>query len=611
MTQLVRLIDSNTKENVNYEETDVWHDGSPLDDEKVDGVIYRKKGSTYYKKVLPSMTDKYLRVDTMDDMRNLTSTDILLLKMGHYKGVELYGYYVKGDTPSPIQYFLSDTEKADDGGSVIKLSDIVLIHDFKAVLNVLYFGAKSDGVYDNAIVIQNAIDFCLANNVALFIPEGVFRTTSGFSFQNVKKITNTEPFGINISGSGMRTLILLDSVTIKVLFELTGRDASNNVTDIQFNISNLQCRDLQGASYAIRINKASRYSTVEKVRLYGFRRGHIFIGASYGISFTDCYIRGCKEEAITVSDDIGTYVITELRYTNCYIDNNGQISNTDNTKSAHVIRLHQTWESRFVNCVIEGNYGAGIRIQGNSHNILFQGCRFEESLMSFGEVGGTIHSISNTVTNINFRDCFISWRSTGVEGSVGRKYNLFSISNNATFENCNILDESDIQDETLQVNPFFASPVTAVILCKNIKNGYINTAAGAHKYKVNIPFRHFATSFKEGYIFSDKNGNLRYKKSGFPTTDTDGYIFESVIVKETANPTGLFPSAGMYELKVTDKDNPDGFLFAIVTFKKNSTDKPSFTVIASNSITVSASNAEGTLQLAGATNCICVSKYII
>lgn len=48
MGQVIQLLDSYTKENVNYEETAVWHDGTPMSDGKVDNVIYRKKDGKYY-----------------------------------------------------------------------------------------------------------------------------------------------------------------------------------------------------------------------------------------------------------------------------------------------------------------------------------------------------------------------------------------------------------------------------------------------------------------------------------------------------------------------------------------------------------------------------------
>lgn len=42
------IIDNITGKSVNYIETLVWHDGSIMDDTKVDGVIYRKKDNNYY-----------------------------------------------------------------------------------------------------------------------------------------------------------------------------------------------------------------------------------------------------------------------------------------------------------------------------------------------------------------------------------------------------------------------------------------------------------------------------------------------------------------------------------------------------------------------------------
>lgn len=36
------LVDSNTGESVNFEEVTTWWDGTPMDDSKCDGVIYRK-----------------------------------------------------------------------------------------------------------------------------------------------------------------------------------------------------------------------------------------------------------------------------------------------------------------------------------------------------------------------------------------------------------------------------------------------------------------------------------------------------------------------------------------------------------------------------------------
>ena len=45
---IIKRVDINTGENVNYRETATWHDGSVMTDAKVDGVIYKKVGTKYF-----------------------------------------------------------------------------------------------------------------------------------------------------------------------------------------------------------------------------------------------------------------------------------------------------------------------------------------------------------------------------------------------------------------------------------------------------------------------------------------------------------------------------------------------------------------------------------
>ncbi|WP_230037656.1 hypothetical protein [Chryseobacterium sp. Bi04] len=49
---VVILVDSFSNENVNFKKTLVWEDGSPMTDAKVDQIIYRKKGTFFYKRVM-------------------------------------------------------------------------------------------------------------------------------------------------------------------------------------------------------------------------------------------------------------------------------------------------------------------------------------------------------------------------------------------------------------------------------------------------------------------------------------------------------------------------------------------------------------------------------
>ena len=49
-SDVIKFIDKNTGENVTYCETTTWHDGSAMNDIKVDGVIYKKIGNKYYRR---------------------------------------------------------------------------------------------------------------------------------------------------------------------------------------------------------------------------------------------------------------------------------------------------------------------------------------------------------------------------------------------------------------------------------------------------------------------------------------------------------------------------------------------------------------------------------
>lgn len=91
------------------------------------------------------MANQFLIKNTMNEMRELSESEINSLKGNTplYDGVQLLGYYEKGDTPNPIIYFLSNTSNEDDGGSVVKLTNGALIHNFGDTVNVKYFGVKS------------------------------------------------------------------------------------------------------------------------------------------------------------------------------------------------------------------------------------------------------------------------------------------------------------------------------------------------------------------------------------------------------------------------------------------------------------------------------------
>jgi len=92
------------------------------------------------------MANQFLIKETMADMKALSAAEISALQAGTYAGVQLLGYYEKGDTPNSILYFLSNSLDLGDGGSIIKVQDIVLEHQFTSQLHPSYFGIVSSDI---------------------------------------------------------------------------------------------------------------------------------------------------------------------------------------------------------------------------------------------------------------------------------------------------------------------------------------------------------------------------------------------------------------------------------------------------------------------------------
>ncbi|GAA4180752.1 hypothetical protein [Sphingobacterium ginsenosidimutans] len=174
------------------------------------------------------MANQFLIKDTMVDMRGLSACEILALQSGCCAGVELLGYYEKGDTPTPIIYSLSTTLLADNGGSIVETGGIKLEHQFIEHVNALYFGV-SVSLTDNAARLAVFFDY-LKENKALegILPIGTiaYSQTLNFVFEGAKlrgqgkgtilKFTGSadKAFEIDAFKGGTETTQFINNITI-------------------------------------------------------------------------------------------------------------------------------------------------------------------------------------------------------------------------------------------------------------------------------------------------------------------------------------------------------------------------------------------------------------
>lgn len=186
-----------------------WFDDSPMDDSKADGSVYLKHSESgeYYLVNLPNDGELFLEKDTVEDMRSMSSTEILLLRMGYYKGVTLNGHYEAGDTPSSIDYLLSTTSESDDGFSVFEVGGIKLTHDFDTYLHASYAGVIGDGIFDNTEIYDNIINSTKEGSIIDFYGgysyKGEFDSNKAFDIRfNDSILINPKETGVIVRMAG-------------------------------------------------------------------------------------------------------------------------------------------------------------------------------------------------------------------------------------------------------------------------------------------------------------------------------------------------------------------------------------------------------------------------
>ena len=167
---ITKLIDINTGENVNYREVTTWYDGTPMDDSKVDGYIFKKINNKYVKRQIDKNT--IIKINTIADLRNFN---------GYYQGQEvvLIGYYNAGDKEPRIYKFSSGTS-LDDGGQTINTS--------KGKWELLHIGelnVEDYGVFgqreENDVQFQKLLN---NNTVKVINFNSVYKFTGSFSCNN-------------------------------------------------------------------------------------------------------------------------------------------------------------------------------------------------------------------------------------------------------------------------------------------------------------------------------------------------------------------------------------------------------------------------------------------
>lgn len=369
---IIKRVDINTGENVNYRETTTWHDGRAMDDTKVDGVIYVKKVNKYYKRQYESSINIRwfgAKGDGVDDTESIITAFSYLFKLKE-EGIKSQSIYF------PKGVYVSIT-------SLFFPTGVDLIGESQSSTEIFFKNIT------NGIVLKQNKD--LPND---FEQNSEYSSIKDISIKGHYKDTYYvagKPHNNNLDCNG-----IVMSKVLKVNF--------TNISIAGFESSGI----LFSECYYINLNNCY---------IFNNKIGVVISNVSTTILATNCEIRW---------NSIGVMIDNSFsnKFINCLIETNIATYNPPVEVDADVIPKrgagvgvffdNGAYANTFDNCYFEGHI-IGFYFNGGVHSNIISKCFLAPNIASFFDPNITYLAKFEFAANYN---CFIENNHEGDPGSM-------------------------------------------------------------------------------------------------------------------------------------------------------------------------------------------------
>jgi hypothetical protein len=237
-----------------------------------------------------------------------------------------------------------------------------------ASINVLDYGVTGDGVTNDTVAIQAAIDNAVVQNKAVYFPSGTYIISSTLNLPNnitlygetQRKINQgANTYGTIIKTAAnitmMQTTAVMPDFTFGIRIEnisfwgngstgsalVIGDDATNHLS---FGIT-LQNIDIQYVGNGIKLNGAAYVTYLENITMAGTDQS-----GSYGIWFRRCQISECH--AMKIENFADLYFAQESSHISLY-DCSASFNAPTIANGNNLLRIYGSYHCNFYGCVWE------------------------------------------------------------------------------------------------------------------------------------------------------------------------------------------------------------------------------------------------------------------
>lgn len=297
----------------------------------------------------------------------ITFDNIVQLKLNSDIGrVDVLGYYTKGDGGDGTFYWDSTSTESDNGGTIIQATGITTgrwKRVYSGAVNIKWFGAKGDGISDDTVAIQTALNFTSIKKQILFMGASKYVVTDTINIPEGGQILGESlyQYGKGFGIDPKATSIIFNPTSLKSLFVFNG--TLHGGFRIHNSIQNLylegnSTNSLGNSNYAIEVNKViyglfknisidksfrtaikcdgtinNRFENVyttgfvqcieyignnettdvwEQCSLWSSLKGAVLNGSTAGIRFNNCLIEQIDDYGFDLSAATGNLIVSNL-----------------------------------------------------------------------------------------------------------------------------------------------------------------------------------------------------------------------------------------------------------------------------------------------------------